>query len=69
MTFYKIKRIAMARNGRIMFYLTNGQTVVQHNGRYVNDYNADMTPMFDSETNELVGFIEPNEIYVEIEPE
>lgn len=67
MDFFKIKRIAMMRDGQTMFYLTNGQTVVKYKGGYVNDYNVSLTPLFDSVTNELVGFIDYNELNVEIE--
>jgi len=60
MTFYKIRHIAVKRDGAILFDIGKYGEVYKHNdGNFYLAKNGDIvTPLYDSITGDLVGFCE-----------
>lgn len=60
MTFYKIKHIAVKRDGAILFDLGKfGEAFKHADGSFYLAHNGDeVTPLYDSITGDLVGFCE-----------
>ena len=62
MTFYKIKHIAVKRDGAILFAIGKlgevfGEVFKHKNGHFYLAHNGDeVTPLYDSITGDLVGF-------------
>lgn len=70
MNFFKVKRIAVKMNGLIMAICDGGHEIVKTpDAGWRNDYYEQMTPLFDVNTGDLVGFFNPKEITVEFEEE
>ena len=61
MTFYKIKHIAVKRDGTVIFNIGKFGDVYKHNNGlfYIANTGDEVTPMYDSITGDLVGFSEP----------
>ena len=61
MTFYKIKHIAVKRDGAIIFNIGKFGDVFKHsNGNfYIANTGDEVTPLYDCVTGDLVGFSEP----------
>ena len=62
MAFYKIKHIAMKRDGTILFDLGKfGEAFKHTNGKFYLASNGDeVIPLYDIITDELVGFCDPD---------
>ena len=62
MAFYKIKHIAMKRDGTILFDLGKFGEVFKHtNGSfYLASSGDEVTPLYDIITGDLVGFCDPD---------
>ena len=69
MNFFKVKRIAVKMDGSIVFQLTTGDEVRKTEHGYFDLYQNKMTPLFDFNTGDLVGFFNANEITIEFEEE
>lgn len=67
MNFFKVKRIAVKMDGSIVFQLTTGDEVRKTEYGYIDLYQNKMTPLFDFNTGDLVGFFNPQEITMEVE--
>ena len=67
MNFFKVKNIAVKRNGIIVCRLTDGDEVWQKDDGYIDQYGNMLTPLFDSMTDDLVGFVNTREVRVEFE--
>ncbi|MBQ3017396.1 MAG: hypothetical protein IJD89_00470 [Clostridia bacterium] len=66
MNFFKIKRIAMKMDGTITAICAGCEVTKMIDG-WCNEYHQKMTPLFNSITNELVGFFNAEVINVEFE--
>lgn len=57
--FYKIRRIRITPNGTIIVLLRNGMELIrEQDGRYICPQSGFiMNPLYDEDTEELVGFI------------
>lgn len=69
MNFFKVKRISVKMDGSIVFQLTTGDEVRKTEHGYLDLYQNKMTPLFDFNTGDLVGFFNSNEITIEFEEE
>lgn len=67
MNFFKVKRISVKMDGTVVFQLTTGDEVRKTADGYIDLYLNKMTPLFDFNTGDLVGFFNPQEITIELE--
>ena len=66
MNFYKIKHIGVMMDGMIICRCVGCEVVRTADG-WCNQYHEKMTPLFDAQNGELVGFFNPEAITIEIE--
>ncbi|MBQ3018400.1 MAG: hypothetical protein IJD89_05620 [Clostridia bacterium] len=67
MNFFKVKHISVKMDGSIVFQLTTGDEVRKTECGYIDLYQNKMTPLFDFNTGDLVGFFNPKELTIELE--
>lgn len=66
MKFYKIKRIVVLSNNRVIFLMRNGDEIsLSKDGSFCNQFGKSFNYLIDENTEEIVGFTE--EITIEVE--